>query len=158
MPRYDIEEFLDDIETLLKAHLNNKITALNSEKSDSITLKTVSNSAYFLQSLDGPETNYDPYIFYGLENIETVTNMAANGHNLIVSVILCLADYEDVTISKRMFRYSRALEEVFLEHFTENEQGLKVEVHSVVPLSFKSLNSSYRTRAVGVALKTYLPS
>jgi hypothetical protein len=71
--KYDLENLLDDIETVLKTNLNTKITQLNTEKSDAIVLRSVPSQAYFFETLDQRVANYNPFILYGIEEIETVS-------------------------------------------------------------------------------------
>ena len=54
---YDLELLMDDVKSILKSNLNTKISAINTEKSDSTTLLTVDNDAYFLQDLDHRSVN-----------------------------------------------------------------------------------------------------
>lgn len=156
MAKYDVELFLADIKTLLTTYLNTKIGEINTEKNDSITLKTVNNNAYFLQTLDNDEANFDPYVLYGIEDIKTTGIGPFSGHLYEIAVVIVAEDYEDGNSAKRMMRYQRALEEVFAEHFQENEHGIKMEIQSIVPVSFKALNTSFRYRAIGVSLRAHL--
>lgn len=157
MARYDLENYLVDVLAVMTTNLNTVIGAINTEKNDSITLKTVDANAYFLQTLDSAAANYDPYILYGIENIETVSMGPHSGHKVTVSVVIVLADFEDLNVTKRILRYGRALEQCFQENFQNNDQGLRIEVQSLVPVQFQALNSSYRYRAIGVLLTTDMP-
>jgi hypothetical protein len=58
---YDIEGLLTNIETILKANLNTKITAINSEKNDSIVLDSVLDASY-QYDMDDKEANYNPFM------------------------------------------------------------------------------------------------
>jgi len=159
MAKYDIESFLADIETLLKAHLNTAISALNTEKNDSITLASVDSAAYFLQSLNGPVANFDPYILYGVTDIKSASAESASVSDLTVQVIIVQSDNgQDENISKRMYRYGRVLQETFEDHFQENSLSIKMKIQSLVPISYEQLNSSFRSRAVGVSIQAFLPS
>lgn len=156
MAKYDVELFLNDIKTILTSHLNTKIAAINSEKNDTITLGSINNNAYFLQTLDNDEANFDPYVLYGIEDIKTVGIGPLSGHEYTIAIVIVVADHQDGNCAKKMMRYQRALEEVFAEHFQENEHGTKMEIQSIVPVSFKALNTSFRYRAIGVALRAHL--
>lgn len=157
MAKYDIESLLLDIETLLKNNLNNKITAINSEKNDSIVLAQIDSNAYFMQSLDGPEVNYNPFIFYGIEAISdeaTGANFSFTPMRLSIAVALVMEDSGlDVNISRRMFRYQRAIKEIFEEGFDSIPEGIKLTVQSQVPIELSLLNDSYKHKAIGVTIK-----
>ena len=137
-------------------NLNPKITALNTEKADSISLTPVASNAYVFPSLNGTTLNYDPFIFYGIQDIRSDTE-TGYGHTLeSVDVVVCLvkADMgQDVDIGNRMLRYHRALKEVIEDGFDENRNGIKLKVSSLVPIEFTLMNSAQLFRAVGVLIR-----
>ena len=47
MARFDFEDILDDIKTVLVANLNTKIGLLNTEKNDGISIPTIKDQAFF---------------------------------------------------------------------------------------------------------------
>ena len=76
MARYDLEDCLDDIEAILKAKLGAKIAAIEAEKiskGKGIDLATVQADAFFRQTWSDKILNYDPGIFFGIENPETLS-------------------------------------------------------------------------------------
>jgi hypothetical protein len=154
MSKYDLESLLNDIKTILTNNLNTKITALNSEKNDSVTLSQVNSDAYVLQSLNGVTVNYNPFIFYGLLDVQGEGNYGYTPSMYEIIVAIVVEDEgEDVNIATRMFRYLRVLEEVFADHFDSIPEGVKISVKSQVPIEIALLNSSYPHRAVGVLLR-----
>lgn len=158
MARYDIETFLDEIEAALKANLNTKITALNTEKAGAPVLATISNDAYFLQELNGKTINHDPFILYGIEDIIAESRGPSSLQRVVVSVIIVVADEgTDVAIGKRIMRYARALKETLQDNWTLSSAGHKIDIRSLVPQSFPRLNSSEFYRAVGVEIETSIP-
>ena len=154
---YDIESLCDDIKTILTTNLNTKLTAINNEKADSITLATIDASAYAFQSMNGATMNFDPFIFYGVQDIQGEGGYGQTPMQVEVAVILCLSDQgQDIDITKRVLRYGRALKEVFEEHFGDTENSAKLSVQSQVPIDIKLLNSSNPHRAIGVTLRADL--
>lgn len=159
MARYDLETLLADVETMLKDStngLNAKITAINTEKNDSITLAQVNSSAYLFQSYDSKVLNYDPFIFYGVDDIEGVGIGAHTSEIYSISIILLLAKKNETVEVTRMLRYLRCLQDCvksqwdFIEH-----KGLgKAEIIPGAPVELKLLNSSQPHRAVGVQIRT----
>lgn len=152
--RYDIELFLSDVETYLKANLNTKLTAINAEKADSITLKPVDDAAYFCQSLNDSVTNYNPFVYYGVDSIESNGIGPATSNGYKVEVAIVVSDQgESLDVNKRiMFRYHRALTELFQEGYASVARGVKIKVQSLVPISVQLMNSSAEARAIGVTL------
>lgn len=156
----DVEDILDAVKLILTTHLNTKIQAINAEKADAYTLKEINDSAYFLQTMDAAQANYDPYIFYGVGEMADEPAPYPGGrtaYRLDLDVLIVVADHgNDVNIGRRMLRYQRALKEVFEEHFDELPGRSKLSVKSQVPVTIQLLNSSHRHRVVGVLLGTDL--
>ncbi len=151
---YDIEMLLSDIKSVLLANLNTKITALNSEKNDSISLTAIDSTAYALQSLNGANINFDPFIFYAVQDVKSVGQAGAT--SMIVDVVVAVVKEDqgmDLDIANRMFRYGRALKEVFEENFDQNAGAVKLTIQSLVPVEFMLMNSSFNHRAIGVLIQ-----
>lgn len=157
MPKYDVENLLSDIQSLLTTYLNTKLSEIDTEKNDGITLKQVDSSAYFLQTLDGKAANFDPFILYGVDTIESDGRRSATLRKYQISVVIVLADSRsEVTPAARMFRYLRALEEVFEEHWAENGNAINLVIQSLEPVEIKLFNTSQPYRAVGVRFEAGL--
>lgn len=155
MAKYDIERFCDDLKTIVSTYLNAKLLVIDAEKNDGITLAPVNSSAYAFQEMNNEIANYDPYILYSIEGIESVPDGPYVSKTPQVHFILCLADTgQDGTtsIAKRMLRYQRALEEVIQEHWTENNNAVKLSISSMAPEFFRLMNSPHPFRAVGIAV------
>lgn len=153
---YDVERLLSDIQSLYSSNLNTKIGAINTEKNDSISLKTVDSNAYFTD-LNGKQVNYNPFVLYSIENITAKSQNGMTIKDVLVSVVLVVEDQgEDVSIYNRMLRYGRALEEVAQDSFTLIENAVKLEVHALPPVYFQAVNSTEFYRAVGVQIAASL--
>jgi hypothetical protein len=154
---YDIESLLVDVQAILASNLNTKISAINSEKNDTISLGSIDSNAYFMQSMDAEQANYDPYVVYSVIDIDDEADRANFSRavtNLQLAVVIVVSDEgNDVNISKRMFRYGRALKEVFTENFNSISEGVKLSVQSQVPVNLALINDSFTHRAVGVTLR-----
>lgn len=157
----DIEILAADIETFLKANLNTKISAISSEKNDSISLSTIDSAAYFFQSMDEKVANYDPFVLYGVVEmpISDPVMGCANLKGLTYQVIICMVDNKnDATKdkSKRALRYSRCLEELFASNYDKIHYGYKFYAQTLTPVPFTDLNSSRNYIAVGLNLRVNL--
>ena len=151
MAKYDVESFLADIKATLQANLNTKIAEINSEKSDSIVLATIDNAAYVLQQLNGALINWNPFVFYGVDDIQSTSRGPLSSRAITASaVVIVKDDGNDIEVGIRMFRYLRVLEEVFKDNWANN--AVKLEIKSLVPIPITNLNSSDSYRAVGVSL------
>ncbi len=152
---YDIETFTDDLAVFLKANLNAKISSINSIKNDGLTLAQIESDAYFFQTMDETVSNFDPFIYYGIQDIESQGIGPATKKRYVVVVAIIMADLaEDTKLGKRLLRYSRALEEVVTEKYSDiASDSFKVKVSSLVPISLKLADTSENFRAVGIELE-----
>jgi hypothetical protein len=155
--KYDIEEYLLQIETYLKANLNTEISAMNLEKNDTIILKTVSDSAYFIQTLNDSVANYNPHVLLGVDEIQATPIGPATVKAVTFSIIIILQDsIEDLSIGRRMLRYGRVLEDLFNRGFNAIFPHASFKVLSLVPIAITAVNSNDPYRAVGVQVVTNL--
>jgi hypothetical protein len=152
---YDLENLMSDVKAIMTTHLNNKISDLNDEKSDSTTLLTVDDAAYFLQELDSTTINYNPYIFYSCEEIEGSGFGPNTPQEFLINCILVLADqsaYSD--IPARMFRYLRALKEIFEENFSIKSNSNFISINQITPIPLTDLNDNQQFRVTGIQIRT----
>lgn len=156
MAKFDIENLLDAVTTFLKANLNTKIAAINSEKNDSITLGAVNSGAYHFQYPQDRADANDPIIV--VEEAEE-PRIATSGGALVavvhhVGVTVILADSGiDPNIVRKLFRYRRALTDLFQENWANVIGSHKFELHAWSPtIPFKHMESGETARFVGVVL------
>jgi hypothetical protein len=127
------------------------LTALDAEKADGIVMRPVDARAYFLQELNSRVANFNPFILYGITNIEARPHITGTAGIYTINVALIVADYgNDLNIVKKMMRYSRALKETIEENFYLKQNSVSLEVQSLIPDQFQKLNSSENYRVVGV--------
>lgn len=150
---YDPESYLLAIETHLKANLNTEIASLNSEKNDSIVLKTIVSEAYFLQTLNDTVANYNPHILIGLDDIQGNGNGPGTLKVLTFTIVIILEDRgEDLFIGRRMLRYGRVLEDLLNRSFNKIIPHATFVINSLVPIAITSVNSNDPYRAVGAQI------
>ena len=152
---YDLESLMSDVKSILTTNLNTKIGDINTEKGDSITLLTVDSAAYFMQDLDHESLNFNPFIFYSVEDIDGTGFGPNTPQEFLINVILVLADQSGLTdVSTRMFRYSRALKEIFEENFSIKSNSNFISINVLAPVPLTSLNESMEFRAIGIQIKS----
>jgi hypothetical protein len=152
--KYDIERFFNDLETVLKSNINTKITEINNEKNDDIFMKPVEDDAYIKHSLNQEVVNYDPYIFMYIDNIESSGIGPRVSKVVSVDIAMVIKDPLTETMSSLVLRYLRSLEEVLTEKFNTVNKTRKIEVKSLAPFPFQSLDSSHFYYAIGVRAET----
>jgi len=151
MAQYDIETFLGAVEEYLKANLSAALTAVTAEKGDSLTLKPVPSDGYFIQTLNERVANYDPYVYIGAnESPEVLSNGPAQAKTYRVNVALVIANSgEDSNLWKRMYRYQRAIEDVFAGAWDRIAKGPKVTFDGVID----PLEPQYHLQQVGIRVR-----
>lgn len=151
---YDVERFFTDLVTLLKANMNTKLSALDTEKND-YTIPKIDDGAWFFQTLNESHLNFNPCILYGVSNFEDVENpYGASAIRMLVEIVIIVADQgNDANIMSKMFRYQRALREVITDNFDGINFGSKLNIENQIPIDLKLLNSSYLHKAIGVTVK-----
>lgn len=152
---YDLESLMSDVETIMTTNLNTKIGDINTEKADSITLLTIDSAAYFMQDLDHESLNFNPFVFYSVEDIDGTGFGPNTPQEFLINVILVLADQSGLTdVSTRMFRYSRALKEIFEENFSIKSNSNFISINVLAPVPLTSLNEAMEFRAIGIQIKS----
>jgi hypothetical protein len=158
-PKYDMEKLTNDVKTIITTYLNTKLSEIDSEKNDGITLTQLDTSAgIYLQELNGVSINADPFVVYGIVDIPKAEGIGtAVLKKYLIEVALVKEDTGEVgEVARLMFRYQRALEEIFEEHWTDNENSSKLIITSLVPRAIPLMNSSHQHRAVGLVLEVDL--
>lgn len=157
--KYDLELLCSDLESLLISNLNTKIGVVNTEKNDTITLKTVDDSAYFFQELNGKQVNYNPFVLYGIEGSTSLAERGGTIEMVTISVIIVIEDDgQDIAIMKRMLRYRRCLKEIIQDNFLLATNSNSLKIQSLVPVAFQGINSSENYRAVGINIMSTIDS
>jgi len=149
--KYDLESFVRDIETMLKANLNAQITAINAEKGD-FSLLTVADTAYIFQTLDDKVVSYSPCVFYYVDTIVSEGVGPATSESISIEIVVILSDTKDGKTQYRLLRYLRVLKDLFNIKWNAIHSSKKIKVESLVPIQFALQNSSKFVHAIGVKL------
>jgi hypothetical protein len=153
--QYDIEKILSDVKAHLLANLNAQLSALDTEKNDGIILKPVDAAAYHLQSLEDRVDMADPILLFGESDEPEMQSVGSHlATTYFVTVWLILTDNGlDPQIVTRLFRYRRALVDVFRLKWDRfaREHKMKINQSSPTP-PFKDQDTNWTARAVGVRI------
>lgn len=153
--RHDLEELCADVEACMRANLNTQLAIINSEKDDGITLKPVSDGAYFFEYWQERIANFNPAILYGIEDLsnpEPVPSLMVMQIKLSISLLLS-DDGLDSNIMKRLLRYQRGLIEVFERNWNAVSRSVKFAVSGTTPFPIVLENRSYPDRIIGITLE-----
>lgn len=163
MAKYDLENLLADIKSILVANLNTAIAAVEAEKIaqglPTTGLAAVDNSSgYFLQNWSDAILNITPAIFYGVEDIKATGVGPATIQEYRIFVEIVMVDSGmDVLGNARINRYSRAIKDVLESNYDRIPSAAKTKIETVRPISFKlDQNSSETIKVGGVSVMTAL--
>lgn len=159
MAKYDLEDCLDDFETLLTSKLNTKIAAIEAEKIAKGKgldggLSAVDSQAFFRQTWSDKILNYSPAIFFGIENVEAASGGMQTAERPTVFIECVIVDGGmDMLTHRKINRYSRAIKELIEENFDSFTFASKIKVETVRPTSFKlELDTSEEIKVGGVSV------
>jgi len=156
MARYDIEQLLRDVDAYLKAKLPAKITALNSEKNNTISLAQFESGAFFVQSMDRALAAYPRFIFTGLNDVGATPAGPNVAQRCEIHVMVCTSEMGDPSIVWRLFRYQRAIFEVLAEGFSQLKSGMNITVKSMVPVAYQNMDTGEHEKVIGVSMEATL--
>lgn len=152
MPKYDIETFLSDVETLFKEKLNTKIDEINLEKSNNL-IENIPTEGWYLNHI--PQVwDYKQFIVWGLGGI-TLSGQQHDAaiYNVTIFIEACVVDdgsKMNEALIYKLLRYSRSLLEVSNENFDSLQGYGKLQLDTLSP-SLVDV-SGKRLRMAGVNL------
>lgn len=169
MPKYDAENMLSDLKTILVNNLNAAIAAVEAEKiaqglpatalaAIDLTASATNPSGYvglFEQTWSFENLNVKNAIFYGIEDNQAqgIGPATMEAFKLFVEIITVDGGNDTLGI-KRLLRYTRAIKDVMeanFDRFPTNSNKIKIE--TVRPTSFKlEADSSEEIRVGGVSI------
>jgi len=151
--KYDIELFLSDIEAIIKSKLNDKITAVNLEKGDSL-ISSINDKAWYFSQLPS-NWSYKQFIVWGLQNIE-LNAQQNDAHIQTVSVFfeVVIPDGNEAKAEAQIYkllRYTRCLQEVVTENFDSIRHYGKLQVESLPPTLISVGDKSLKSSGVNIS-------
>ena len=156
-PLYDVESLMRDIESFLKAKFNPQLLVIDAEKADGLTLAPLDTAAYFWNWMGDQVANYNPFIFYGIDSEEPASIGPGTVRVFTIQVFVVLTDSQnDPEIMKRMYRYQRALFQIFEKDWSTVGRGVNFEITGLLPLVFSLFQTQNMHRGIGIQLKAAL--
>jgi hypothetical protein len=163
----DIEDVLADVLSVMTtgSALNNKIAEIEAEKVAlgvglSGGLAAIPSNGYFLQTWNDRPLNVNPAIFYGVED-DQVNDVGSGGmaqadtYRIFISAIVIDNGMSNDNV-KRVFRYSKALRQLFSSQAAKELQRLNMEISLVKPTGFNDINTNEPLKVGGIELKVTL--
>lgn len=156
---YDIELFISDIRKILVNNLNTKITAINLEKNtltdevgDNFDIDVIPDGGFYFQQL--PDlSSYQHFLMFGLADIQ-VLEAQNDAHIQKVSLFVEVVLVDDGSVQNesqifKLLRYTRSLQEIFIDNFDKIRGFGKLTVDSLPP-TITELNTGGRLNSAGV--------
>lgn len=155
---YDKEDLLFDVVSKFTNNLNTEITAINTEKADSITLDTLETNAFFVQSAGEERFNYSPYIFFYMATPETESIDSSSMDLMSIRVLVLFEDeaIADYNLIRKLLRYQRALKQTAENNFEISAGSNRMMVSSLDPVVIEDQDSNVFVKAVGIELQSYI--
>ena len=154
---YDEEQMIRDIEAAFKAGLDAEITAINTEKNDSLVLDLIPSDKYIFETLDSRVMNYKGFfILYGL--VDTPIRDASTDNfieDVVVTFQVATFDKGEKARSNTMYkllRYRRALKQVIMKNPDMFRNYAKPQMSSLRPDAFPYKNKSI-ILTIGIDIK-----
>lgn len=153
MAKFDIESFRDYFLGLFQANLAAKVSEINSEKNDGITIVDIPAAQYF-NDLNAAVVNYHTFIFYGFPEIKTTDRRGTSfSLEITMSVEVVISESEGGTETEnKIMRYTRALAEIIAES-AKHPQISELEIELFAPISLQLNLGSPVTKAGGINIK-----
>ena len=148
----DTELICDKLRDFVKAKLNDEIDLINQEKNDGIILEQISSDAYFFESLNDEAHNFDPFIFYFVDNTTTEVQGPSYAKSINIEFDLLIVDDGDSHISRKLLRYTRVMEKVLAQSFNKVMPSNNAELETLDSIDVKLRNSSKRHKCIGTRI------
>lgn len=154
MSQFDVEAFYDHCAGIVQDNITAKVAEINAEKADShaIVAPTVNQ---FVADFSKQILNENFFIFYTLLDAQTVGQVGSYAAQEVSMLFYaCFLEAEDGTdVIKKSLRYSRALTEIFLEHYRDTPEISGIEIIQHFPQSAQFQNSSDWYKIGGIEIK-----
>lgn len=157
--KYDVEILEADLLALVQAKLPGKLTEITAEKADSITIPTPANDQYF-NSTDDEVDNRTLAVQYGIVDgsPDSISSNTAEDNRYIFLIYVNEINQLPGVVRKKLFRYIRALKEVFEENFDQFSFVSKMNIVTIAPQSWAENENSPVYKVGGVYIETSLVS
>lgn len=134
--KYDIETLEADLLSIVQTYLPAKLAEITAEKADSITLTVPVADDYF-NTTDDEVNNRKLSVQYGVIDGQplSIGPQVAEDNRYIFLVYLDETNLKTGVARKMLFRYIRALKEVFQENFRRIHCCSLMTVQSIAPTS-----------------------
>lgn len=159
MPTYDIEDLVQDIETLLRAKLNAQVVLVEAEKVAAgrvaSGIQPVADTAYFQYGWNEKSLNVSPAVGIFVAKSAGIGEGPFTKTEYSIEVGVVLSGVQNDALSKqKAMRYARALKEVFEKNWGKiNNCVTREKIETIGPIDFTlNQDSIDECKIAGVAI------
>jgi hypothetical protein len=155
----DIETIEADLLALIKSNLAAKLSEIETEKADGLTLAVPTDAQYFDSTdIDELVINEDLLIKHGLVESEVLSISSANAeqNTYIFLIYLTNLNAPQGEMRKKLFRYIRAFKEILQENFDAFPYLSRLDVSVIAPAIWAENEQSPAYKVGGVYIQTTL--
>jgi hypothetical protein len=152
----DVEVILNRVIEVIQDNLNDKCSAIDTRKNDTITLKQFGDKAYSILTTDAQNQACNPFLYVGCRQPGSQGIGPGTEVQLEIDLVTVLSiEGEDTTTWKRILRYQQALKEVVQENFRDFKLPGDLRIESLEPRPIEELGPLPYMGA-GIRIKTTL--
>lgn len=157
----DIEIVENKLLDLVKTKLSAKLSEIETEKDDGVTLEVPTDAQYFNGTdIDEEIVNQELIVRYGLveSSVISISSATAEENNYIFLIYLTDLNAPQGEMRKKLFRYTRALKEIFEENFDKFSFLSRLDIKIIAPALWRENDASPVYKVGGVYIETSLAS
>ncbi len=153
----DVETVEADLLALVQAKLPDKIAEITAEKADGIVLTVPANTDY-INTTDDEVNNTDLIVHYGITDGVplSIGSNTAEDNRYVFNIYLDELNQQPGIVRKKLFRYIRALKEIFEENFKKFSYLSSMKVETIAPGMWQKNEQSPIYKVGGVYIETSL--
>ncbi len=151
--RIDDEVLLEKTIDVIKANLNDCITAMNTEKGDTL-LEQINAKAWYENTSEGGMFSFQNFVMYGvmeervIEEGQPMTMEEVTMHFEVATVDEGTGD--SYTATKRVRRYKNTLKHLMHKYHRDILGGIKFKVSGLMPATFVVNGQKFITAGISV--------
>lgn len=134
--KFDIETFRDKIIELIQANLGTKVTSINAEKDDTLSIDNVAAENYYNDVTD-QVVNISPFIHYGFDRLESETVGAQTRTTITMFIAVVFDNTNQLGTETKVLRYTRCLKEIIQENSKKFPAASPLSVVEFLPVNFE---------------------
>jgi hypothetical protein len=148
---FDLESIISKIRDIYKTNINTYITAINSEKGDTLADTIPTDNARFIYGgMQRDPSNYNIFMNFGFKEVEAPYNGNEYQFNCKLDLEICFRDTLKSTTYKKCLRYTRAILDCLERIELEVPEIASLSIDSVYPANISVIGDSLLVSGVTI--------